>query len=227
MASLISGAGTVSCRTTSTDASDRVRQQLTVGEEAQRRGVDDDVVIPLPGQGHHLGQLVRGQQLDDVGIGLGAQQGVQPRGGVRDGGGEDLLRGGGLCQQGAQLVFLLHGQAQHLALHRAAQVQVDEQHVHPPGGQGNGGVGGQGGLALRRGHAGKQEYPGGLACSCWNFSAMRWMDSVKAKLMAGEEMFRFRRRRLPPRRARRSRRRSSNQPRQLPGPGRPRGARWR
>ena len=52
-----------------------------------------------------------------------------------------------------------------------------------------------------------------LACSCWNFSAMRWMDSVKAKLMAGEEMFRFRRRRLPPRRARRSRRRSSNQPR--------------
>lgn len=42
---------------------------------------------------------------------------------------------------------------------------------------------------------------------------MRWMDSVKAKLMAGEEMFRFRRRRLPPRRARRSRRRSSNQPR--------------
>ena len=32
-------------------------------------------------------------------------------------------------------------------------------------------------------------------------------------LMAGEEMFRFRRRRLPPRRARRSRRRSSNQPR--------------
>ena len=46
-----------------------------------------------------------------------------------------------------------------------------------------------------------------LACSCWNFSAMRWMDSVKAKLMAGEEMFRFRRRRL------RSRRRSSNQPR--------------
>lgn len=52
-----------------------------------------------------------------------------------------------------------------------------------------------------------------LACSCWNFSAMRWMDSVKAKLMAGEEMFRFRRRRLPPRRARRSRRRSSIQPR--------------
>ena len=51
-----------------------------------------------------------------------------------------------------------------------------------------------------------------LACSCWNFSAMRWMDSVKAKLMAGDEIFRFRRRRLPPRRDRRSRR-SSIQPR--------------
>ena len=74
----------------------QVRQQLAVGEEAQRRRVDDHIVVLLPGQGHHLGQLVRGQQLDNVGIGLGAQQGVQPCGGVRDGGGEDLLRGGGL-----------------------------------------------------------------------------------------------------------------------------------
>lgn len=42
---------------------------------------------------------------------------------------------------------------------------------------------------------------------------MRWMDSVKAKLMAGDEIFRFRRRRLPPRAGPPAPGRSSIQPR--------------
>ena len=135
----------------------QVAEHLAVGEVAQRGRVDDDKFIAAPGQGDHLGQQRGGEQVDRVGIGPVAQQHVHAGCRVNGRGGQNLLRAVRGEKQVAEGGVFPQLHIQQPGLYRAAQVKVDKQHGAVAFGQGQGGVGRDGGFSFPLGHAGEEK----------------------------------------------------------------------